>query len=51
MELFDNNIKATIHVGEELSYADESIIKGTVEEFKDKIFNNLSVVVIENMEF
>lgn len=50
-ELFDNNIKATIYVGEELSYADERIIKGTVEEFKDKIFNNLSVVVIENMEF
>jgi len=35
--------------GEELSYEDERIIKGTVAEIKDKNFNNLSVVVIENM--
>ncbi len=48
-KLFDNNIKATVYVGEELSYADERIIKGTVEEIKDKTFNDLSVVVIENM--
>ncbi|WP_264174721.1 precorrin-6y C5,15-methyltransferase (decarboxylating) subunit CbiE [Clostridium estertheticum] len=48
-KLFDNNIKATIYVGLELSYADEKIIKGTVEEIKDKVFDDLSVVVIENI--
>ena len=48
-KLFDNNIKATVYVGEELSYTDEKIIKGTVEEIKEKTFNDLSVVVIENM--
>ncbi|HEY8804184.1 MAG TPA: precorrin-6y C5,15-methyltransferase (decarboxylating) subunit CbiE [Clostridium sp.] len=47
-KLYENNIKATIYVGEELSYEDERIIKGTVEEIKDKIFDNLSIVVIEN---
>jgi len=48
-KLFDNNIKATVYVGEELSYTDERIIKGTVQEIKDKTFNDLSVVVIENI--
>ena len=47
--LFDNNINATIYVGVELSYADEKIITGTVEEIKDKIFDDLSVVVVENI--
>jgi len=47
-KLYDNNIEATIYVGVELSYDDEIIIKGTVEEIKDKVFNDLSVVVIEN---
>lgn len=48
-KLFENNIKATIYVGEELSYVDERIVKGTVEEIKDKAFENLSVVVIESI--
>lgn len=48
-KLFENNIKATIYVGEELSYVDERIVKGTVEEIKDKVFENLSVVVIESI--
>ena len=48
-KLYDNNIKATIYVGEELSYENERIIKATVEEIKDKVFNDLSVVVIENI--
>lgn len=48
-KLFDNNIKAIIYVGMELSYVDERIIKGTVEEIKDKVFEDLSVVVIENL--
>jgi len=45
--LFDNNIKATVYVGEELSYEDERIIKGLAQDIKDKTFNDLSVVVIE----
>ncbi|MBX4258409.1 precorrin-6y C5,15-methyltransferase (decarboxylating) subunit CbiE [Clostridium estertheticum] len=49
-KLFDNNIAATIYVGLELSYADEKILKGTVEEIKDKVFDDLSVVVIENID-
>ena len=48
-KLFNNNIKATIYVGEELSYVDERIVKGTVEEIKNKVFKNLSVVVIESI--
>ncbi|MBW9172897.1 precorrin-6y C5,15-methyltransferase (decarboxylating) subunit CbiE [Clostridium estertheticum] len=48
-KLFDNNIAATIYVGLELSYADEKIIKGTAEQIKDKVFDDLSVVVIENI--
>jgi cobalt-precorrin-7 (C5)-methyltransferase len=48
-KLFDNKINATVYVGEELSYVDERIIKGTVEEIMDKTFNDLSVVVIENI--
>jgi len=48
-KLFDDNIKAIVYVGEELSYKDERIIKGSVEEIKNKIFNDLSVVVIENI--
>ncbi|MBU3092629.1 precorrin-6y C5,15-methyltransferase (decarboxylating) subunit CbiE [Clostridium sp. CF011] len=48
-KLYENNIKATAYVGEELSYEDERIIKGTVEEIKEKTFNDLSVVVIENL--
>ena len=46
-ELFDNNIKAMVYVGEELSYEDERIIKGLAQYIKDKTFNDLSVVVIE----
>lgn len=48
-KLYENNIKATVYVGEELSYEDERIIKGTVEEIKEETFDDLSVVVIENL--
>lgn len=48
-KLFDNSIKATVYVGEELSYEDERIIRGSVEEIKDKIFDDLCVVVIKNI--
>ena len=49
-KLYENNIKAVVHVGEELSYKDERIIKGTVEEIMHETFNNLSVVVVENID-
>ena len=48
-KLYENNIKARVYVGEELSYEDERITKGTVEEIMDKTFDELSVVVIENI--
>lgn len=35
-------------IGENLSYADEFIIEGTAEKFKDSIFGDLCVVVIEH---
>jgi len=47
-KLYENNIKARVYVGEELSYLDERIVKGTVEEIMNETFNDLSVVVIEN---
>jgi cobalt-precorrin-7 (C5)-methyltransferase len=48
-KLYENNISAKVYVGEELSYQDERITKGTVEEIMNKTFENLSVVIIENM--
>jgi len=36
-----------VYVGEELSYTEERIIKGTVEEIMNQIFNDLCVVVVE----
>ena len=48
-KLYENNIKALVYVGEELSYKDERIIKGTVEEIMKETFDDLSVVVIENV--
>ena len=35
-------------VGERLSYADETITKGTASELKDQLFDNLAVIYIEN---
>jgi len=46
-KLYENNIKAMVYVGEELSYTEERIIKGTVEEIMNQIFNDLCVVVVE----
>lgn len=47
-KLYENNIKALVYVGEELSYMEERIIKGTVEEIMKQTFNDLCVVVVEN---
>lgn len=46
--LYENNIKVSVYVGEELSYPQERIVKGTVEQIMNENFNDLSVVVIEN---
>jgi cobalt-precorrin-7 (C5)-methyltransferase len=46
-KLYENNIKARVYVGEELSYKDERIIKGTVKEIMNEPFNDLCVVVVE----
>lgn len=46
-ELIKNNIKAHVYVGEKLSYEDELIIQGTVEEVFKMKFGELSVVVVE----
>ena len=49
-KLHENNISARVYVGEELSYEDERITIGTADEIMDKTFNNLSVVIIENID-
>ena len=49
-KLHENNISASVYVGEELSYENERITTGTVEEIMDKTFDELSVVVIENID-
>ncbi|OFI06703.1 putative cobalt-precorrin-6Y C(5)-methyltransferase [Clostridium acetireducens DSM 10703] len=43
------NIEATIYVGENLSYEDERITKGTIKELKNKDFSALTVVVIKKL--
>jgi cobalt-precorrin-7 (C5)-methyltransferase len=48
--LHENNISARVYVGEELSYQEERITIGTVEEIMEKVFDELSVVVIENID-
>jgi cobalt-precorrin-7 (C5)-methyltransferase len=47
--LEQKDIKVQIYVGENLSYDDEKITIGTIEEIKDMEFSNLCVVVIENL--
>lgn len=47
--LEQKDIKVQIYVGENLSYDDEKITTGTIEEIKDMQFSNLCVVVIENL--
>lgn len=45
-ELFNNEIKCKVIVGEELSYEDEKITEGSPEELMNKEFSWLSVVVV-----
>lgn len=47
--LKEKNIKAKIYVGENLSYEDEGITIGTIEEIKNMAFSNLCVVVVEKI--
>ncbi|MDW8801840.1 precorrin-6y C5,15-methyltransferase (decarboxylating) subunit CbiE [Clostridium sp. A1-XYC3] len=46
--LEEKNINVKVYVGENLSYEDEKITKGTAEEIKNMEFSNLCVVTIEN---
>lgn len=45
--LIENNIKAEVIVGENLSYKDERIIKGKPEELENMSFGQLTVVYIK----
>ncbi|APF28982.1 precorrin-6y C5,15-methyltransferase (decarboxylating), CbiE subunit [Clostridium sporogenes] len=45
--LIENNIKAEVIVGENLSYKDEKIIKGKPEELENMSFGELTVVYIK----
>ncbi|MCW6108965.1 precorrin-6y C5,15-methyltransferase (decarboxylating) subunit CbiE [Clostridium sporogenes] len=45
--LIENNIKAEVIVGENLSYSDEKIIKGKPEELENMSFGELTVVYIK----
>ncbi|AVQ38044.1 precorrin-6y C5,15-methyltransferase (decarboxylating) subunit CbiE [Clostridium sporogenes] len=46
--LIENNIKAEVIVGENLSYSDEKIIKGKLEELENMSFGELTVVYVYN---
>ncbi|WP_034440147.1 precorrin-6y C5,15-methyltransferase (decarboxylating) subunit CbiE [Clostridium ihumii] len=45
--LYDNNLECTVYVGENLSYPDEVITKGTPEELKDREFSGIAVIYVE----
>jgi len=47
--LEQKGIKVKLYVGENLSYDDEKITVGTIEEIKNMQFSNLCVVVVENL--
>lgn len=49
-ELIKNHIRALVYVGENLSYEDEKISKGTEEEMYRGNYSTLCVVVVENGE-
>lgn len=48
-KLLEEKIEARVYVGENLSYGDERITEGTVEEVVNMNFSELSVVIIENL--
>ncbi|MGN1317743.1 MAG: precorrin-6A reductase [Lachnospirales bacterium] len=48
----DNNMdKLHICIGERLSYDDEKIYAGFPDEFKDKEFDNVSIMYVENLNY
>lgn len=47
--LEQKGIKVKLYVGENLSYYDEKITIGTIEEIKDTRFSSLCVVLVENL--
>lgn len=46
-KLINEGIKATMHIGENLSYEDERITSSNLEGIVDKAFSELSVIIIE----
>ncbi len=46
-KLIENNIEAEVIVGENLSYKDERIIKGTTQELENMRFSDLTIVYIK----
>ncbi|MEG1256800.1 precorrin-6y C5,15-methyltransferase (decarboxylating) subunit CbiE [Clostridium sp.] len=48
-ELYNENIKCTIWIGENLSYDDEKVTTGTPKEIMTKDFSSLSVFVVEEI--
>ncbi|WP_194190168.1 precorrin-6y C5,15-methyltransferase (decarboxylating) subunit CbiE [Clostridium chrysemydis] len=46
-KLLQNNIKCRVYVGENLSYENERIISGSLEEIRNNRFSSLSILVIE----
>lgn len=47
LKLLQNNIKCRVYIGENLSYEDERIISGSLEEIINNRFSSLSILVIE----
>lgn len=47
LKLKENNIKCKVYVGENLSYEDERIISGSLEEIINNSFSSLSILVVE----
>ncbi|MCH5139110.1 precorrin-6y C5,15-methyltransferase (decarboxylating) subunit CbiE [Clostridiaceae bacterium UIB06] len=47
--LEQKGIKVKLYIGENLSYDDEKITIGTIEEIRNLQFSNLCVVVVENL--
>lgn len=47
--LSENNICAKVYIGENLSYEDEKITIGKVEELKNRDYDKLSVLIVESI--
>lgn len=45
--LYNENVECNIYVGENLSYDDEQITIGEPKDIKNKVFNDLNIMVVE----